>query len=56
MSTEVRLINFYVFNPTLSDKESAVSDAVCSLYKNIRIHIRFAGTTGAKIVVLLSQG
>ena len=40
MSTEIQLINFYIFNPTLTDKESAVSDAVCPLYKNIRIHIR----------------
>ena len=28
MSTEVQLINFYIFNPTLTNKESAVSDAV----------------------------
>ena len=27
-STDIQLINFYIFNPTLTDKESAVSD-VC---------------------------
>ena len=56
MSTEVQLINFYIFNPTLTNKESAVSDVVCSLHKNIRIHIRFSGTTEAEGAILLSQG
>ena len=54
MSSEIQLINFYIFNPTLTNKESAVSLVACLLYKNIRIHIRFAGATKAKGVVLLS--
>ena len=38
-STDIQLIYFYIFNPTLTDKESAVSTDVCSLSKNIRIRI-----------------
>ena len=53
-STDIQLINFYIFNPTLTDKESAVSDDVLSLSRNIRIHVCFTGAAEAKGVVLSS--
>lgn len=50
MSTEIQLVNFYIFNPTLSNKESAVSDEVSLLFKNIRIHIHLQEEQKQKVL------
>ena len=53
-STDIQLINFYIFNPTLTDKESAVSDVCVRCLEILEYTFVFTGAAEAKGVVLSS--